>query len=413
MQTSQSLAAIAYSLDGLGFECEVPLGSDLAVGSFVQVDTERGTRLGQLYELKIASEMSATLSGRYAQGRGQLIGSWDDGTIGPSLLGGFDEARLRPADYEQVREPLMSLEGARPMLEVGRMRDASAGRARVRAQGFSRHMFVCGQSGSGKTFGMGVLLEQLLLNTQMRIVVLDPNSDHVRLNELRPRDAVDKVRSTPLTDSEWNEICQRHGEVAKRMRIARSQNACDPKNAAQHALKIRAAEIGMEVLASLLDIDPIKDDELWDTLIAAGEKVRPGAPISELINIAEQMQPHGPTVARRLRVTGITSWPIWSSKTSSITDDLNDPEARLVVADLGSLDSEVERECVSLGVLRHLWAHRHERRPTLIVVDEAHNICPRNPHSDASARATELVTAIAAEGRKFGLHLLLATQRPA
>jgi hypothetical protein len=196
------------------------------------------------------------------------------------------------------------------------------------------------------------------------------------------------------------------------MRIARSESSCDPSNAAQYPLKIKAAEIGMEVLAALLDIDPIKDDQLWDTLIAAGEKMQPGEPISELIKVVGQMEPHGSTVARRLRVTGITSWPIWSSKTSSIIDDLNDPDARLVVADLGSLDTEVERECVSLGVLRHLWAHRHDRRPTLIVVDEAHNICPRSPQSEASARATELVTAIAAEGRKFGLHLLLATQRP-
>ena len=44
---------------------------------------------------------------------------------------------------------------------------------------------MCGQSGSGKTYSLGVMLEQLLLETELRIVVLDPNSDFVRLGELR------------------------------------------------------------------------------------------------------------------------------------------------------------------------------------------------------------------------------------
>ena len=36
------------------------------------------------------------------------------------------------------------------------------------AGGFERHTFLCGQSGSGKTYALGVLLEQLLLETSLR-----------------------------------------------------------------------------------------------------------------------------------------------------------------------------------------------------------------------------------------------------
>ena len=53
------------------------------------------------------------------------------------------------------------------------------------AGGFDRHTFICGQSGSGKTYSLGVMLEQLLLETRLRIVVLDPNSDYVRMGEVR------------------------------------------------------------------------------------------------------------------------------------------------------------------------------------------------------------------------------------
>jgi uncharacterized protein len=46
------------------------------------------------------------------------------------------------------------------------------------------------------------------------------------------------------------------------------------------------------------------------------------------------------------------------------------------------------------------------------VVDEAHNVCPREPSDEVTALATEHAARFAAEGRKFGLYLLVSTQRP-
>ncbi len=56
---------------------------------------------------------------------------------------------------------------------------------------------------------------------------------------------------------------------------------------------------------------------------------------------------------------------------------------------------------LNLGVLATMWDTRLSRTPCLVVIDEAHNVCP--------AVATDAVTA---EGRKFGLYLLSSTQRP-
>ena len=44
---------------------------------------------------------------------------------------------------------------------------------------------MCGQSGSGKTYSLGLVLERLLVGTSLRMVILDPNSDYVRLSEVR------------------------------------------------------------------------------------------------------------------------------------------------------------------------------------------------------------------------------------
>jgi DNA helicase HerA-like ATPase len=43
---------------------------------------------------------------------------------------------------------------------------------------------------------------------------------------------------------------------------------------------------------------------------------------------------------------------------------------------------------------------------SLIVIDEAHNVCPAEPPDPLVALATDRAIRIAAEGRKFGLYLL-------
>ena len=50
------------------------------------------------------------------------------------------------------------------------------------------HTAVLAQSGSGKSFMVGRVIEELLIKTKARIVVLDPNSDFVRLGDI-DRDA--------------------------------------------------------------------------------------------------------------------------------------------------------------------------------------------------------------------------------
>jgi DNA helicase HerA-like ATPase len=83
-----------------------------------------------------------------------------------------------------------------------------------------------------------------------------------------------------------------------------------------------------------------------------------------------------------------------------------------VVADLGSLATREEQAVASEALLAGLWRRRGEREPILIVIDEAHNVCPAVPDGPLVELATEHAVRIAGEGRKFGLVLLVASQRP-
>jgi hypothetical protein len=91
---------------------------------------------------------------------------------------------------------------------------------------------------------------------------------------------------------------------------------------------------------------------------------------------------------------------------------VRDQGIRCVVVDLGSLPTREEQALMAGAVLSDLWRRRHEHSPILIVIDEAHNVCPAEPSDQLVAMAAEHATRIAAEGRKFGLYLLVSTQRP-
>jgi DNA helicase HerA-like ATPase len=86
--------------------------------------------------------------------------------------------------------------------------------------------------------------------------------------------------------------------------------------------------------------------------------------------------------------------------------------AALCRADLGSLSTREEQAVAAESVLAALWRRRAAREPILIVIDEAHNVCPGAPDDPLTALATEHAVRIAGEGRKFGLVLLVSTQRP-
>ena len=111
--------------------------------------------------------------------------------------------------------------------------------------GFNRHTFMCGQSGSGKTYSLGLLLEQVLAETRLRMVILDPNSDYVGLG--RVRDGADP-RGASATG--------RSGDVA----------VWGNEPGADHALKLRFAELDTRTQAAVLGLDPIADRDEYAVL---------------------------------------------------------------------------------------------------------------------------------------------------
>ena len=261
--------------------------------------------------------------------------------------------------------------------------------ARLRSQGFGRHTFLCGQSGSGKTYALGVILEQLLLGTDLRMVVFDPNADFVGLGETLP--------DAPPEDA------ARLASQEVRVLGATSTGA--------EPLRLRFATMPRRAQAAVLRLDPLEDREEYNLLLQQFGSDSPPTlgghpgPVPRQARTRAGRSPSGsrtsasptgrcspaPTPRRRRSWPRGPGSPSWTSVGSAIP---------------------AEPPALSLDMIENLWAQRQTRTPTLIVVDEAHNLCPAEPVGPVQKALVDRFIQIAGEGRKYGLWLLLSTQRP-
>lgn len=257
------------------------------------------------------------------------------------------------------------------------------------ARKFNRHTFWCGQSGSGKTYALGVVLEQLLLNTELPILVLDPNADFVRIREPRPR-------ATAADIARWGDLD---------MRVFRSGRT---DGLPLHA---RYVDLSPAAKAAVLQIDPIADAEEYNVLLHLEGDGSSFDAATMVRLLREGGEPAKARLANRMENLQVLEWDLWSRGASSVVDAI-DERPRATILDLGGFDHAAEPQVAALAVLEHLWQRREERRPLLIVIDEAHNLCSPEPTTAVERALSAQLIQIAAEGRKFGLWLFLSTQRP-
>lgn len=103
----------------------------------------------------------------------------------------------------------------------------------------------------------------------------------------------------------------------------------------------------------------------------------------------------------------------------------NREDVKIEIVDLGSLRGSSAQKLAGSAYLNSVWQRADQERisaltgesddlrtPIFVVVDEAHHWVPRNSNDPETLVIREQFRRIAAEGRKYGISLLLATQRP-
>ncbi len=378
--------ARAESRDGRTFTFRVGPDDGVSPGDMVVVTSSEGVRLlGQVVDVvEPAGDGALT-------GFGVVIGALDE-------TGGLQRGH-RPA----FRGAGMDLAGPSELgglhgtsagtMTIGTWRTGDVGaEASLRAGGFNRHTFLCGQSGSGKTYALGVVLERLLLQTDLRMAIFDPNADFVHLGSTLPG----------VEESDARRIAERG------VRVLRSDST---RTEGDEPLRMRFRTMTRQAQAATLQLDPVRDQDEYNAFISFLTQISQTTEMGAMLAALRSGTPGQQSLARRMENLGMLEWQVWARDLPSAADVVTTGNG-VTVMDLGGFGDPAEPVAICLEVVDELWAQRDRRVPTLLVIDEAHNLCGTEPASPVAQRLLDRLIQVAAEGRKYGLWLLLSSQRP-
>ena len=411
-----AVAPVAYSANGRTVEINGPLTLGLSIGGFGVVERSKhgdevvihvlalgvDERIGPRIDFDDrADETGIGLPGtslnvrlRGIAGEAAVLGRLSGAAFDPATaVEPFGEELVRPATPDEVATVIDAMHGESPTIDIGRHREFHELPARLRSKGFSRHTFMCGQSGSGKTYTTGVLFERLLAGSTLPVVVLDPNSDHVHLGSLANPDD--------------------HGPEAERYRAVAGQVVTTRARGygGTNTLCIDFSDLDRSVRAKVLRLDPIADLDEFGALREITDRLSEPFSVDDVATAAAADESTA-TLARRISNLGIADWGLWRRDGEESIASTDVRGSRFVVVDTGSLATPTERTLVALAILGRRWQARRERQPMLLAIDEAHNVLPASTDDALLQSAVDVGTLIAGEGRKFGIHLFIASQRP-
>lgn len=250
-----------------------------------------------------------------------------------------------------------------------------------------KHIAILAKSGSGKSYTVGVLIEEVL-KKGAPILVIDPHGEYHTLKEPNDEQQDDLVRHHLKPESFIKNIVE-YGSLQEGL----SQLLLPDKFDAQEILHILPAKLTQSqqaiFYASMRDMDVITIDTLQAELA-----MQDGAGKWAIIAIIDYLKKLGifsrtPTPLQRVIQPGIAS-----------------------ILNLRGMDPDMQ-EIVVTKLLCDLFVARKQSRipPFFLVVEEAHCFAPERSFSEA--KSSRIMRTIASEGRKFGLGLCVVSQRPA
>jgi hypothetical protein len=356
-----------------------------------------------------------------------------------------------------------------PVLQLGWLQEAWPAKVPVnlKGEGLTAHTAVIAQSGSGKSFMLGRLLEEIVSKTEARVLILDPNSDFVKFGHVEPnawerqglRDLFGPEDTRAAFERRWT-------RVKFNVFTERNPSVLGPQTANFQTQKVSVgwAELSLAEKAKLLGLSARTDPDEMHVLRVLDEAGKhPDAPgrydlqkwlevldailfdkhvgkiagqpwpraYTHFLSLDEMADPTVQAVSGRL--LDQTQLGLWDrtyppdyprSQVASLADC--DSELDVVTLDLGSLGKPEVRFLAAGLALDALWeraraawitamsspAEEDARRPVFVVIDEAHNIAPAEGVPASAGPVIDVLVRIAMEGRKYGLFLILVTQRP-
>jgi len=266
--------------------------------------------------------------------------------------------------------------------------------------GFRRHVAVIAQTGAGKSYTVGVILEELM-RLGATAVVIDPHADYVFLSRDRS---------------------MRRHQYSDRVVVFRNPNSSgryDPRQLDNVVeLTVRFSELSPEAIAEIAEI-PEGWVNIRKAIRAAVEKLRERSDYG-LEDLLEELKKRSNQKGRESQhaeraynhLLKLRRFKVFGGATTPVDGVILRP-GQVSILDLSGLNDASQDYIVS-WVLEEVFRLRSTGQfewPVFVVIEEAHRFVPAKDQ-ERKTMSSSIIRTIAAEGRKFGVFLILVTQRP-
>jgi uncharacterized protein len=430
------------------------------VGEFVLIEGQQSLLLGRIAEVKTREADRRSIKADYA-------GSHDLDAVGLiQLLGCVSMSDLRvtagvdafprlgdriyaaPHRFIALLPVLMEKKDAisTVTLELGSIDQAGESKVSVKPDRlFGRHCAILGATGGGKSWTTARIIEQAIRH-RAKIVLLDATGEyrgfggeHVvnchlgsPVHTAKGGSAESSLPPTSFTESDFIALFEPSGKVQgpklkaaiESLRLAKVETSLAPDGViekagkeklpiqralAKHAAIIQdpSAPFELRLLTRQIVAECVQDfgDPKWG---------------------GRNDQEIGWCTALIARINGAFKSPALkcvfapqenARALTEIIGEFNDSEKRLLRICLSGVGYEFKaREVIANVIGRHLLSLARkgtfQNRPTVVIVDEAHNFLGRHIGAEDYIAKLDAFEIIAKEGRKYGLNICLATQRP-
>ncbi len=287
----------------------------------------------------------------------------------------------------------------------------------------SRRVLVCGKTGTGKSYTLGVLIEELALDSSLVCIVVDPQGIFWTMGQ---------------ANYMQHDVLSAWGMLPRAMAVnllvpGKPEDRLDPevveelkvRNVKVSEFRLNPSDLSEEMWCDLfgLSINELQGSTLFKSVRQARQQLGKdfflGDVAARISNNKTALEATKEALFRKLEMA--SDWGIFNEKEYVDLWDFLDFSG-VNVLDLSTLDQTRYglRNLVVSVLGRHLFRERTiaRRREELnlqttmprvwLAIDEAQNFCP----SGSSSLSKEILIRWAKEGRQPGLSLVVATQQP-
>ena len=256
-----------------------------------------------------------------------------------------------------------------------------------------KHCSILAKTGSGKSYTSAVILEELL-ERRVALLIIDPHGEYASMKDANREGNFRKFNVKPRG---YEVMVYTPGNMSANPKADRPFRFNDTNLTAREIVKM----IPNESTSGMIGL-------LYEAISALSA----GTDVYTLEDVIDQVVKSTSKTKWNLvgQLESLMEIGLFSGTPTPLTDLLR--PGRASVVDMTGISPELQSMVVARLLTDIFEARkRGQVNPGMVVVEECHNYCPER--GSGNAASSSIIRTIAAEGRKFGLGLMVISQRPA